>query len=196
MFNWSSGIIVCCISSMRAIQALAIASMLATVSSSLAQNNVPVRSGNNAPRPFQEKASEIGEPITVVTSPQSLIAGMEAWARERDKANTGPLERQFYFLISHPHDAAEFAALARYSLLVLTVVTQKPEELPLKRVYLRTADREIPLLRIASWRRNVDQALLTHKTYGAYREDGFYLLPTSAYLRSGQVQADFAADRL
>jgi hypothetical protein len=71
-------------------------------------------------------------------------------------------------------------------------VTQSADELPVKRVYLRMPDREIPILKLASWRRNVDQTLVTYKMYGPYREDGFYLFPYSAYLRIAQIQMDFA----
>jgi hypothetical protein len=77
----------------------------------------------------------------------------------------------------------------------LTVVAQSADELPLKRVYIRMPDREIPLLKIASWPRDVDQTLVTYKMYGPYREDGFYLLPLGAYFRVAQVQADLAANR-
>ena len=89
----------------------------------------------------------------------------------------------------------EFEALGRYGLLILTLVTQSAEELPIKRVYLRMRDREIPLLKIGSWRRDVDQTLVTYKMYGPYREDGFYLFPFSAYLRVAQLQVDLAANR-
>jgi len=70
------------------------------------------------------------------------------------------------------------------------VVTQSVQELPLKRGYLRMLDPVIPLLKIASWRRDVDQTP-TYKMYGPHREDGFYLLPLSAYLRVAQLQAAY-----
>jgi hypothetical protein len=79
---------------------------------------------------------------------------------------------------------------------IRSVVTQSAEELPLKRVYLRMPDREVPILKIASWRRDVDQTLVTYKMYGPYREDGFYLFPLGAYLRIAQLQVDLAAHRI
>ena len=45
------------------------------------------------------------------------------------------------------------------------------------------------------WRIDVDQGLLTYGMFGPYREDGLYLLPASAQLRTGQLQADFAINR-
>ena len=173
---------------------LALVGMISMASPLLAQNNPPVQPGANPPRPFQEKGSGLKTTHGVET-PQRFTAEIEAEARKRESSNGGPIERNFYFSIIHADNMREFAALARYSLLILTVVTQKPEELPLKRVYIRTADKQIPLLKLASWRRNVEQSLLTYKMYGSDREDGFYLLPLSAYLRTAQLQADFAANR-
>jgi len=183
------------IASTRATLLLVLIGLVALVSSSRAQNNPPRQFENSPPRPFQETAPGLVEGAPGVVTPQRITDEIEAWAKKRDESNGTPVERTFDFTIFHADSTAEFTALARYSLLILTVVTQKPEELPLKRVYLRTADWEIPLLKISSWRRNIDQTLLTYKMYGPYREDGFYLFPTSAYLRVAQLQADFAANR-
>jgi hypothetical protein len=79
--------------------------------------------------------------------------------------------------------------------LLLTVVTHKAEELPLKRVYIRANDQDVPVQKPSSRRGDVDSALLTHKIYGPYRETGFYLLPTGMTLRDGQLLADFAVNR-
>jgi hypothetical protein len=79
--------------------------------------------------------------------------------------------------------------------LLLTVVTQRSEELPLKRVYIRANDQEVPVQKLSSWRGDVDSASLTHKIYGPYRETGFYLVPTGMTLREGQLLTDFAANR-
>jgi hypothetical protein len=131
-----------------------------------------------------------------LVTPERQTGKLEAWAKELEEKQSRPLERQIYYTGLHARDLAEFDALGRYSLLILTVVTQSAGELPVKRVYLRMPDREVPVLKIASWRRNIDQTLATYKMYGPYREDGFYLFPLSAYLRVAQLQADLAANRL
>jgi hypothetical protein len=130
-----------------------------------------------------------------MVTPQTQTDKLEAWAKGREEKQAPPLKHQAYYTILEPDDVAEFNALGRYALLVLTVVTQSAEELPLKRVYLRMPDREVPILKIGSWRRNVDQKLVTYKMYGPYREDGFYLFPFSAHLRIAQLQLDLAANR-
>jgi hypothetical protein len=157
-------------------------------SSSLAQNG--------APRPFQEKGSH-AQTIKGLVTAQRIDSEIELRAKKRQEAQGKPLERMSRYYIFYPRDLAEFNALARYSVLLLTVISQQPEELPLKRVYIRTVDQEIPLLRLSSWRSNVDQKLLAREIYGrTYREDGFYLFPTTAVFRIGQVQADFAVNRV
>ena len=161
----------------------------------LAQNN-PLGQSPEPPRPFPEKGSAPRSGPPSATTPQHHTDAIETWAKDWQSKQVRPVERQTYYTICLPSDRAEFDALAHYSLLILTVVTQSAEELPLKRVYLRMPDREVPVLKIASWRRSVDQTLATYKMYGPYREDGFYLLPPSAYLRVAQLQADLAANRL
>jgi hypothetical protein len=80
--------------------------------------------------------------------------------------------------------------------MLLTVISQKSEELPLKRVYVQAGGSETPLQRLSTWRSNVDSKLLAYERYGRYREDGFYLLPVGPMTREGMVIADFAADKV
>jgi hypothetical protein len=178
-----------------ALRLLTLAATVAMAVPVLAQNS-PLGQKPNAPSaPFQEKGAAPIPGGPGLVTPQSLTDDLEAWAQEREAKQWGPLERTRYYRILQPRDLAEFNALGRYAVLVLTVITQRADELPLKRVYLRMPDREIPVLKIASWRRDVDQTLVTYKIYGPYREDGFYLFPLGAYLRVAQLQADFAANR-
>jgi hypothetical protein len=170
-------------------------SALAVASSSIAQNNPQATSPGNPPSPFQEKGGGFGKSQGEgLWTPQSHTQYIEVRAKEREDANGYPAERTYRFVVWDP-DRAEFSAMAGYSLLLLSVLTQKEEELPLQRVYLRLPDREIPLVKISSWRVNVDQGLITFQMYGPYREDGFYLFPSAMQLRTAQIQADFAANR-
>ena len=175
-----------------ALRLLALIGTVAMAWPVVAQNSPPGQLPGTPPRPFQEKTTTPVPAKAYVTTPQSIIDWFEVEAKKRKT----PLERETWYGLRNPDDRAEFEALGRYSLLILTIVTQSADELPLKRVYLRMPDREVPVLKIASWRRSVDQTLATYKMYGPYREDGFYLLPPSAYLRVAQLQADLAANRL
>jgi hypothetical protein len=183
------------IRSRRALRLFALAATVTMASPVLAQNNPLGQLPGTPPRPFQEKGYA---PHTVppgLETPQTVSNKLERYAKDWQSKQVLPVERITVYTIWDPSNRAEFEALAHYSLLLLTVVTQSAEELPLKRVYLRMPDREIALLKIGSWRREVDQALVTYKMYGPYREDGFYLFPTVAQIRIAQIQVDFAANR-
>jgi hypothetical protein len=150
---------------------------------------------NTPPSPFQEKGAEpVPLPFAIVT-PQQRTEELESWAKKWEQAGVEFSPQYSLVRFFWPADLKEFKALAAYSLLILTVHTHKSEELPLKRVYVRTLDREIPLIKLSSWRMGVDPKLLAYRIYGPYREDGFYLFPLSASLRVGQIQADFAVNR-
>src|SRR5262245_38967776 len=185
MSGWHAG-------AYRSLPAIGLTALLAMAvpASSLLAQNTPRQFNSKPTSPFQEKGPE-DKSFEGVITPQRITREIEAWAKKEDR----PLERTSNYFIFDPESAAEFTALARYSLLVLSVVTQDASELPLKRVYIRTADKEIPLTKISSWRVSVDQDLLTARIYGQYREDGFYLFPTAAFLRTAQLQVDFAAKR-
>jgi hypothetical protein len=135
-----------------------------------------------------------GKLETGVVTPERVTQQIEEWAKQRQDSG-GPSARVAHVWIFFAGGPNEFAALGRYSVLLLTVVTQRSEELPLKRVYIRANDRDVPVQKLSSWRGDVDNALITHKIYGPYRETGFYLLPTGMTLREGQLLADFAANR-
>jgi len=181
--------------SRRALRLFALAATVITAWPVLAQNNPVGQSPGTPPRPFQEKGSGMVPGDSKPVTPQSLTDKLEAWAKEWEAKQARPAEREDYYRILQPDDRREFEALAHYGVLILTMMTQSAEELPVKRVYLRMPDREIPLLKLASWRRDVDQTLVSYKMYGPHREDAFYLFPLGAYFRVAQVQADLAAKR-
>jgi hypothetical protein len=162
---------------------LAAAATIGLVAASLAQ-------AQTTPAPDAPDGKlEIG-----VVTPERVTQQIEEWAKQRQESG-GPSARVSHAWIFFAGGPNEFAALGRYSVLLLTIVTQRSEELPLKRVYIRANDRDVPVQKLSSWRGDVDNALITHKIYGPYRETGFYLLPTGMTLREGQLLADFAANR-
>jgi hypothetical protein len=87
---------------------------------------------------------------------------------------------------------AEFEALARHTVFLVAIWTQKPEGLPVKRIYLRADGKEQPIYKVSSWKTPVDGGSLTAKMCGANREDGFYLVPGGAMLRKGEMVMDIA----
>jgi hypothetical protein len=175
---------------------LAVLAAIAIAAPALAQSLPGRQAPATPPRPFQEKGPGTDPLQYDVVSPERRTKKIEARAAEREAGQGRALERETHFTIQHARSVAEFDALGRYSILILTVITQNAEELPLKRVYLRMPDREVLLLKLGGWRRDVDQASVSYKMYGRYREDGLYLFPTGAFLKVAQLQVDFAASRM
>jgi hypothetical protein len=98
------------------------------------------------------------------------------------------LPRHFTFSGAPPRDRKELTALANYMVYLFVVWTQKAEELPVKRIFIRAPrGEEIPVPNVSSWRAPVDQGSPTAKRFGPYRQDGFYLVPTGAMVGEGQL---------
>ena len=183
---------------LQVLRLVALVGMAAFASSSLAENNParpsqqnpPSRSQEAPPAEFQEHGPGM-DPFNGVLTPQRIATEIEADA----KKNQDPNDFDTHYFMYFADNASEYAALAHYSLLILTVVTQEAQDLPIKNLYIRASGQRIPLARISRWRVDVDPRLATHKIYGPYREDAFYLFPTGALFRPGQVQADLGAGR-
>ena len=127
-------------------------------------------------------------------SPDRVKSDAEADAKKLQDSGAAPSARgrKYYFAFPPP---AEFAALAKYAVLLIAVWTQKAEELPVKRVYIRANAQDVPVRKISSWRTDVDRNSIASKMFGANREDGFYLVPMGAMMRSGQILIDLTANR-
>jgi hypothetical protein len=129
--------------------------------------------------------------ITGVVTPDRLNETLENSAKRRDAAG-GPVARGDAFYLWYADNPNEFSALARYSVLLLAVLTQKAEEVPVRRVYIRTSNGDVALAKLSSWSSKNSDTLLSTKIYGANREDGFYLFPTAAIFRDGQLQVELS----
>jgi hypothetical protein len=144
-------------------------------------------SSPEAPKPPKDKA------VLGVFSPDRVKSDLEARARKELDAGSAPFARgRSYYFPWTTLASAEFEALARHTVFLIAVWTQKPEELPVKRIYIRADGTEQPLYKVSSWRTPVDGGSLTAKMYGPHREDGFYLVPGGAMLRNGQIVIDLA----
>jgi hypothetical protein len=127
--------------------------------------------------------------ITGTISPERVKADAEEEARKLQ--DSLPRNRKFYAV--YTRDQKEFAGLAKYTVFLFSVWTQKPEELPVKWIFIRAPrGEEIPVLRVSSWRTPVEQGSATYRRWGAYRQDGFYLIPSGALMRDGQLVMDLS----
>jgi hypothetical protein len=131
--------------------------------------------------------------VSGVFSPDRVKSDQEALAKKAQDSGAAPLQRsRSYYFAWSSMTPAEFEALGRHVVFLISIWTQKPEELPVKRIYIRADGQELPLYKVASWKTPVDSASLTAKMYGPNREDGFYLVPGGAMLKKGQVVLDLA----
>jgi len=94
-----------------------------------------------------------------------------------------------------PQSAEEYRALAKYIVVLMVAVSQNQQELPLKRVYVEAGGATIELQRISSERQTLPADSPIAPVLGRYREDGFYLAPAGAMMRSGSLLIDFAINR-
>jgi hypothetical protein len=94
-----------------------------------------------------------------------------------------------------PSDPAEYRALQKQVLVLVSVVTQDKAELPLRRVYVNIDGKETELTKLSSELSDVRKGSVTSSILGPYREDGFYLAPAGPMMSDGYLQADFAVRR-
>ena len=94
-----------------------------------------------------------------------------------------------------PSSVAEYEAIGKYVLVLVSVVTQDAAELPLRRVYVTINGEQTELTKLSSQRRDVGKGSTTFSILGSFREDGFYIAPAGLMMRDGYLQADFAIHR-
>jgi hypothetical protein len=127
-------------------------------------------------------------------TPDRVKADKEAEARKQQAKGPQQRGRALYFSW-HTMTPAEFEALDRHLMFLISVWSQKLEELPVTRVFLRADGNEMPIYKVSSWKTPVDGNSLTAKMFGANREDGFYLVSGGAMLRKGQISMDLSTGR-
>lgn len=111
------------------------------------------------------------------------------------KLQGGPRAARAAFVdFAWPADAAEYKALAKHVLVLITAVSQDPQELPVRRVYIDAGGKPIELRRLGGERASITDANVA-STLGTHREDSFWLAPARAMARKGHLRLDFAANR-
>jgi hypothetical protein len=135
-------------------------------------------------------------PVTQASvTPEVINKRLEDSARDTKKISAKGAARTGIIDFAWPQDEAEYKALGKYIVVLISAVSQSADELPLKRVYIDNDSGETTLEKIASVRRDVPQKSPVFAMLGPYREDSFYLAPAGAMMRKGTVVADFAVRR-
>lgn len=97
--------------------------------------------------------------------------------------------------IAFPASDQEYRELGKHAILLVAAVTHDPAELPLKRVYLQNNGTVVELKKIGSSLYRTPTGSAVEKVLGPYRENAFYLLPTSAFFQKTDLLIDFARNR-
>ena len=130
-------------------------------------------------------------------TPARMVERINA-AAEQYKAE-GPIPRVALYDIGFPRTIEEYHQLDGHAVLLITALSQERDELPLARVYVRSASgSEVVELRPLNSVRS-DQSGVTSnavKTFGAFRVDGLYLLPAHLRLMPGDLLVDFSKNRV
>jgi hypothetical protein len=130
------------------------------------------------------------------TTPETVNAQIRSSAVAQQALGTAAARIGLY-TITWAKDAAELDALAQNAVLMMTVISQTQAELPVKRVYLVTPDgKQTTLRQLNTWRGSIGAKTLAYTQLGKFLQDAFYLIPAAAVRRAGEVQLDFAINRV
>jgi len=105
-----------------------------------------------------------------------------------------PVPRVAFFDITYPRDVQEYAALNGYGVLLVTVVTQDPAEVPLSRVLLRGAAGDHVFEVVSTLQSPVPEGSV-RDVFGSHRFDALYLFPMHLRHREAQLVLDFRRNR-
>lgn len=127
-------------------------------------------------------------------TPETVAASIENTAREISERYPGrTVSRHAMIDMAWPTEGDEDTG--GYLVVLVTAQSHVAAELPVRRVYVRSADgREIELQRISS-RTVAAPAGLANSLFGPYREDSFYWAPMDVMVAPGDVLIDFASGR-
>jgi len=105
-----------------------------------------------------------------------------------------PVPRIAFYDIAFPKDCAEFTSMSGHAVLVVTAVVQDSTELPPARIYFGSGSGGTDLLRIGGVQSRVASADV-RATFGQFRVDALYLLPSRPNVGARDILMDFAAHR-
>jgi hypothetical protein len=127
----------------------------------------------------------------IPATPEELNRKIEEAAQQAKDGDSFPFS--VIYNIAYPEDSSAYEALNGHAILMLTAISHKQEELPLKSVYVQqdTARIELKLIRMILSDQS-QSGNLNAKVFGAYRMDAVYILPIPLRVKAGTLLADFA----
>ncbi len=116
-------------------------------------------------------------------------------AAQDSEANGVPATRFELFDMAVPPNAADYKAMAGYTVMLVVAVTQDAGELPLERVYLQAGATVTPLRQIYAVSHDTAAGSDARRAFGRAREFALYLVPTAAMLTQHDIRCDLAKTR-
>jgi hypothetical protein len=107
-----------------------------------------------------------------------------------------PIPRVGFFDIAFPANEEEYYDMAGHGLMLVTVLVQDENELPLTRLYVDSDSTQENLTLLTSVLSTVDpQDEVILATLGPHRMDALYLFPVAHIASTASLLADFAKNR-
>ena len=110
-------------------------------------------------------------------------------------AKIGQVERFVDYDLALPRDAGEYSRLGGYGVVLLIAISHDSDELPLRKVYIRSGGHDTPLRRLYRVADEPGEATAVRSVFGQYREYEFFLVPVGLAISDHQLLCDFAAHR-
>lgn len=161
-------------------------SMLVPTAAVLALALVPLAAG------AQQTARDAGAHVAV--TPEEIERRLATRAAEVQTMAPQGAARYVLFDLAWATTVEEHRKLGGNAVMYLAILSKRNEELPLSRVYARFGGTTVALQKISSERAEVAKDSIVHRIFGAYRENGFYLVPAGVW-RNGEIGCDFAVNR-
>jgi hypothetical protein len=148
-----------------------------------------------ASRAARAQMTSHGPATQGAVSPQSIDQRLEKRAAELKQMAPQGADRYVLFDLAFPADPAEYRAVGGSALILITAVSKRADELPLRRVYTRAAGKDVDCRKLGSRRSELPAGSLARAVVGRYREDAFWFAPIGALLSESLLMCDFARNR-
>lgn len=149
--------------------------------------------GGGQPTAYAQTSAQAADAPGKVT-PAVMTSRLEELAADTQK-KMPRAARGAQIDVAWPATQEEYYSLNKFAVVLISAVTQRRDELPMRRVYIRDGKRTTVLRRLGSWRSEVANGSVVHSVLGPYREDAFYLAPAAALIGDGLLLCDFATER-
>ncbi len=135
-----------------------------------------------------------GTARTGALSTDDIDARLDKAARDAEANGTDAVRFEL-FDMAVPPTAADYKALAGYTVMLVVAVTKDPGELPLRRVYIQAGAKITPVKQIYAVSHDTAAGTDARHIFGRAREFALFLVPTAAMLTQHDIRCDLAKSR-